>query len=86
VTCRAAIKVSERLLFNVSSAISLREQVNYQRDDDEVCFVLDQYAEVDFYSDSPLKQQSVCRHVAQLGHIFPILSQPVFALFLMVRA
>jgi hypothetical protein len=60
--------------------------VNYQRDDDEVCFVLDQYAEVDFYSASPLKQQSVCRHVAQLGHIFPIPSQPVFALFLMVRA
>jgi len=25
-------------------AISWREQVNFQRDDDEVCFVLDQHA------------------------------------------
>ena len=36
--------MSERLLFNENSAIFLaiswREQVNFQRDDDEVCFVL----------------------------------------------
>jgi len=39
--------VSEWLLFNVNSvisAISWREQVNFQWNDDEVCFVLDQHA------------------------------------------
>jgi hypothetical protein len=35
---------------------------------------------VDFYSDSSLKQQSACKHVAPLGHIILIPSQPVFAL------
>jgi hypothetical protein len=55
------------------SAISLREQVNIQWDDDEVRFVLDRRAELDFYSASSLTQQS-----APLGHV--ILSQPVFAL------
>jgi len=69
------------LLFNANSeifpAISWREQVNFQWDDDEVCFVLDQHAE--FYSASSLKQQSADRHVAPLGHIILIPSQPVFA-------
>ena len=32
-------------------------------DDDDVRFVLDQHAELDFYSASSLKQQSVGRHV-----------------------
>ena len=50
-----------------------------QRDDDEVRFVLDQHAELDFYSASSLKQQSANRHVAPLGHIILIPSQPVFA-------
>jgi hypothetical protein len=45
------------------SAISWREQVNFQWDDEEVHFVLDQYAESDFYSASSLKQQSADRHV-----------------------
>ena len=58
-------------------AISWRVQVNFQWDDDEVCFVLDQHAELDFYSDSSLKQQSAGRHVAPLGHIILI---SVFAL------
>ena len=31
-------------------AISWREQVNFQLDDDEVHFVLDQHAELDLYS------------------------------------
>jgi hypothetical protein len=44
------------------------------------CFVLDQHAELDFYSASSLKQQSAGRHVAPLGHIILIPSQPVFAL------
>jgi len=33
-----------------------------------------------FYSASSLKQQSMGRHDAPLGHIILILSQPVFAL------
>jgi hypothetical protein len=53
---------------------------NFQWDDDEVLFVLDQHAEFDFYSASSLKQQSVGRYVAPLGHIIMIPSQSVFAL------
>jgi hypothetical protein len=45
--------------------------------DDEVHFVLDQHAELDFYSASSLKQQSVDKHAAPLGHIILIPSQPV---------
>jgi hypothetical protein len=44
-------------------AISFWEQVNFQWDDDEVRFVLDQHTELDFYSASLLKQQSAGRHV-----------------------
>jgi len=33
-----------------------------------------------FYSASSLKQQQADKHVAPLGHIIPITSQPVFAL------
>ena len=62
------------------SAISWREQVTFQRDDDEVRFVLDQHAELDIYIASSLKQQSADRHVAPLGHIILIPSRPVFAL------
>ena len=36
--------VSEWFLFNANSAISWREQVNFQWDDDGVRFVLDQHA------------------------------------------
>jgi hypothetical protein len=72
--------VSEWLLFNANSAISWREQVNFQEDDDEVPFVLDQHAEFDFYSASLLKQQSADRHFAPLRNIIPIPSQPVIAL------
>ena len=54
--------VSEWLLLSANSAfflvISWREQVNFQCDADEVRFVLDQHAELDFYSASSLKQQS----------------------------
>jgi hypothetical protein len=62
------------------SAISWQEQVNFQWDDDEVRFVLDKHAELDFYSDGSLKQQSAGTHVAPLGHIILIPSWPVFAL------
>ena len=58
--------------FSNFSAISWREQVNFQWDDDEVRFVLDQHAELDFYSARSLKQQSVDRHVTPLGHIILI--------------
>jgi len=51
-----------------------------QWNDDDVCFVLDQHAEFDFYSASSLKQQSADRHVAPLGHIILIPSQAAFAL------
>jgi hypothetical protein len=68
------------LLSCVCMAISWREQVNFQWDDDEVRFVLDQHADLDFYSASSLKQQSVGRHVAPLGHFILIPSQPMFAL------
>ena len=55
-----------------------REQVNFQWDDDEVRFVLDQHAvQVGFYSASSLKQPSAGRHVDPLGHIILIPSQPV---------
>ena len=68
--------------FSNFSAISWQEQVNFQRDDDddEVRFILDHNAELDFYSANSQKQQSACRHVAPLGHIIVILSQLVFAL------
>ena len=78
------IIMSEWLLFNAKisnfSAISWREQVNFQWDDDGVHFVLDQHAWLDFYSASSFKQQSADRHVASLGHIILIPIQPVFAL------
>ena len=57
-----------------------REQVNFQRDDDEIRFALDQHVALDFYSASSLKQQSAGRYVAPLGHIILIPSQPIFAL------
>jgi hypothetical protein len=54
--------VSEWLLFNANSAIVQlyhgENKVNFQWDDDEIRFVLDKYAKLDFYSASSLKQQS----------------------------
>jgi hypothetical protein len=65
---------------SANSAISWREQVNFQWEYDEVRFVLDQHAELDVYSASSLKQQSAGRYVAPLGHIILIPSQSIFAL------
>ena len=74
--------LSEWLLFNANSAIFQlyygENKLIIKWDDDVVRFVLDQYAELDLYSASSLKQQ--CRHVAPPGHIIMIPSQPVFAL------
>ena len=52
---------------------------NFQSDDDEVRFDIDQH--VDFYSASSLQQQSADRHVVPLWNFILIPSQPVFALF-----
>ena len=68
------------LLFNANSATLWWEQVNFQWDNDEVRFVLDQHAELDSYSATSLKQQSADRHVTPFGHIILIPCQPVFAL------
>ena len=73
------VTVVESQLSNCT-AISWRKQVNFQWDDDKVSFVLNQHAELEFYSASSLKQQSVGRHVASLEHIILIPSQPVFVL------
>jgi hypothetical protein len=72
-------------LFNANSAIfqlyhGKNKLIFNVGEDDEIRFVLDQHAELDFYSASSLKQQSSNRHVAILGHIILIPSQTVFAL------
>ena len=65
------------------SAISWQVQTNFQwDDDDEIRFVLNQHALLDFYSASSLKQQSADRHIAPLGHIILIPS----SFSLMLRA
>jgi hypothetical protein len=48
------------------SAISWQEQVNFQWDDDDFYFVLDQHAKSDFYCASTLKQHSADRHVLSI--------------------
>ena len=50
-----------------------------RRDDDDVRFVLEQHAELDFYSASSMTQQSG-RHVVSFRQIILIPSQPVFTL------
>jgi hypothetical protein len=52
-------------------AISWREQVSFQWSDDEVCFVLDQHAEMGFYSATSLKQQFEDRYVTPLKTHYP---------------
>jgi hypothetical protein len=62
--------VSEWLLFSANStifaAISWREEVNFQWDDAEISFSLDQHDELNLYSVSWLKQLFADRHVAPL--------------------
>jgi len=43
---------------SIFSAISWQEQVTSGSDDDDVSFVIDQHAELDFSSASSLKQQT----------------------------
>ena len=52
-------------------------------DDDNVRFILDQHAKLEFYCASSLKKHSEGRHVAPLEHNILILSQQVFAFFLL---
>jgi len=74
-------RVSELLLFNATFGSYVMTTTSYiPRDDNDIGFVLDQHAQLDCYSGSPLKQPSACKHVAPLGHIILIPSQPVFAL------
>ena len=75
--------VSEWLLFNAKWAIFQPyhgQTSNIRWNDDDVHFVVDQHAELDFCSASSLKQQSAGRHVDPLGHIILIPSQIFFAL------
>jgi hypothetical protein len=60
--------------------MSWPKEVPFWWDDYDVHFVLDQHDWLDFYSAGSMKQQSVCRYIAPLGHIIPIPSQTVFAL------
>jgi len=60
------------------SAISWREQVTFDDNDNNVHLVLDQNNYLDLYSASSLLD----RHVAPLEHIILIPSQPVFSLIL----
>ena len=64
------------------SAISWLEQVTFQSEDDDFHFVLDQHAQLDFYSASLLKQQSAGQGVAPLRHIILIQNQTVLSLLL----
>ena len=52
----------------------------FQWSDEEVRFVLELHGDLNLYSDSSLKQQSVGRHVAPFEHTILILSQPFVAL------
>ena len=67
---------------NNFSAMLWREHVLFQWTDDDVRFVLDQHAKLDFYRASSLQQLSADRYFAPPGHIILIPSQPVFDLFL----
>ena len=55
-------------------------RTNYNECNDDVHFVLDHHAELDLHSGISLEQQSAGRHLAPLGHIILIPSQPIFAL------
>ena len=62
------------------SSTEYRDVAYVQYRDVQVPRCPDTHAELDFYSTSSLKQQSTGGHVAPLGHIILIPSQPVFAL------
>jgi hypothetical protein len=76
-------RVSEWLLYNAKWVIFsyIMTRTSYIRwNDNDIRFVLDRHASLDFYSASSPKQHSVGRHITLLRHIIPIPSQPVFTL------
>jgi hypothetical protein len=78
--------VSEWLLFNANSAFIPQlyhgeNKLIFQLDDDEVRFVLEQHAKLDFYSASSLKHAD--RHVARTHYSD---SEPTSLLFLLSTA
>jgi hypothetical protein len=60
------------------SAISWREQIRFRCDDDDVRFLLDQHAELNFHNASSPKQHSVGRDVSPPGHIILTPNSPDF--------
>ena len=62
--------VSDCCLTSISQVYHGENKSIFQWDDDDVRFVLDQHAELDFYSASSLIQQSTGRHVAPLGQFY----------------
>jgi len=68
------------IIFNANSAIFQLCHGKNKLIFNEVRFVLDEHAQLNLYNASSLKQQSADRHVAPLGHIILIPSQPVFVL------
>ena len=75
------IRVRESLLFRHFSAISRQEQINFQWDDDQVRFVVDQHVMLVWHSANSLKQQFADSHVAPLGHIILIPGHPYWWVF-----
>jgi hypothetical protein len=86
-----SLKESEWLLFNVNWAIfsykmyMIREQVTYWWDDN-VCFVLDQHIELEFYIGSSLKQhwQGMLLYFGTHVHLFWFWANQ--SLFLLLRS
>ena len=70
--------------------MSWREQVNFQCNDDDVRFVVDQHTALNFYRAGSLKQKYAGRHVAPIGCIILIPIEPTnlcsFAFSLTQRA
>ena len=65
--------LSEFLLFNAKfGGYAMRRKTYIRRDVNEVRFVLDLHAYLNFYSSSSLQQTSAGKHVASLGHIILI--------------
>jgi hypothetical protein len=54
-------------LYHGENKLNIEEMMMFH-----LVLLLDQYAELDFYSAISLKQQSTSRHVALLGHIILI--------------
>ena len=66
------VESSALKMVNISQNLIKKKRGGDIWDNDEVRFVVDKHAELDLYSASSLKQQSVGKHVAPLGHIILI--------------